>query len=407
MNRRWTLLGIAGITLSASLATHSASAAVNAAPVRVTLHRLASNDGRYEASGRPEWVADTGDRLITVTNSDGLDIRSGSRIDLPSSAVVRATSLDPSSLQRGTTVPGVRKQAVLATRRLTVVPLQWTGAAWKSSDRANVDAIIAELVPWWNSMSARQEVLAVKVTDMLDLTSRVAAGSCDIQAMANATRDMLDAKGLDATTDNLMMTFTSDTKECGFAGLGEVGGTTTWTYAGTGYSGVWAHELGHNLGFPHANSCNAGVTLSYMTTCTDVEYGNNADVMGSSNLSSFFSPTFLAQAGFLPAANVNVWTGTSATYTIQRGDRTDLGVTAVRIPATDVAAGDNTFWLQYNPQRIGAVGQSATPANGGIAITMEPSESFAANVIAADGVVGLANSTSYICDLTPSTGDLT
>ena len=69
---------------------------------------------------------------------------------------------------------------------------------------------------------------------------------------------------------------------------------------------LFVHELGHNLGFPHGNACNSGVTLSYLTTCTDVEYGNNADVMGSSTLSSFFSPTFLVDAGFLPAANMNV-----------------------------------------------------------------------------------------------------
>ena len=405
MKRRWGIVSTAVVVLSVSTATHAVSASAKLPPVRVTLHRLASSDGRYEASDRPEWVADTGDRVIAVADSDSLDVRSGTRIDMPSSSV-RSTSLDSAALRHGTTVPGVRAQSVRPTRRLTVVPLQWTGATWKPSDRANVDAIVAELVPWWNAMSARQETLAVKVTDTLDVSKDVAPGTCDVESMANSTRAMLKSKGLDALTDNLMMTFTPDTKECGFAGLGEVGGTTTWTYAGVGYSGVWAHELGHNLGFPHANSCNAGVTLTYMTTCTDVEYGNNADVMGSSTLSSFYSPAFLVQAGFLPAANMNVWAGSSATYTIQRGDRTDLGVTAVRIPATDAAAGDNTFWLQYNPQRIGAVGPSSTPTNGGIAITMEPSESFAANVISADGVVGLANSTSYICDLTPPTGDL-
>lgn len=403
--RRPALVAVAAV-VSATVGTHSAEASVSARPVRVALHRLASNDGRYEATERPEWVADTGDRIITVTGADGLDVVSGTRVDLPSSAVARATSLDPSVLQRGTSVPGVRTQSVLATRRLTVVPVQWTGASWKASDRANVDAIVAELVPWWNAMSARQETLAVKVTDVLDVSSGVAAGSCNIQGMANLARDMIEAKNLDSNTDHLMMTFTPDTKECAFAGLGEVGGPTTWTYAGVGYAGVWAHELGHNLGFPHANSCNAGVTLTYMTTCTDVEYGNNADVMGSSNLSSFYSPTFLAQAGFLPAANMGTWTGASATYTIARADRTDLGVTAVRIPATNPAVGDNTFWLQYNPQRIGSVGQAATPTNGGIAITMEPSDTFAENVIEAEGVVGLSNSTSYICDLTPPTGDL-
>lgn len=392
--------------VSAALSTHAASASVAVPSVRVTLHRLASSDGRYEATDRPEWVADTGDRIITVTDSDSLDLVSGARIDMPSSAVVRANSLDPAALQRARVVPGVRKQGVLATRRLTVVPVQWTGAAWKASDRANVDSIVSELVPWWNAMSSRQETLAVKITDTLDVSSEVAAGSCDIQGMANMARDMIEARNLETTTDHLMMTFTPDTKECAFAGLGEVGGPTSWTYAGVGYSGVWAHELGHNLGFPHANSCNAGVPLTYMATCTDVEYGNNADVMGSSNLSSFYSPTFLVQAGFLLPANLATWAGTSATYTIRRADRSDLGVTAVRIPATDPTVGDNSFWLQYNPQRIGSVGQSATPTNGGIAITTEPSESFASNVIAADGVVGLSNSTSYICDLTPPTADL-
>ena len=406
MNRRRWVFAVVAAVVSAVVSTHAASAAVTAPAVRVTLHRLASSDGRYEATDRPEWVADTGDRLVTVTNANELDLVSGTRVDMPVTSLAGARSIDPRALQRGRVVPGVRKQGVKTTRRLTVVPVQWSGAAWKLSDRANVDAIVAELVPWWHAMSARQETLVVRITDALDVSSDVSPGSCDIQGMTNATRDMLEAKNLETTTDNLMMTFTPDTKECAFAGLGEVGGPTTWTYAGVGFSGVWAHELGHNLGFPHANSCNAGVTLTYMATCTDVEYGNNADVMGSSNLSSFFSPTFLADAGFLPGANTGTWTGSSATYTIARADRTDLGTTAVRIPATDAGAGDNTFWLQYNPQRIGAVGASATPANGGIAITMEPSDSFAANVIAADGVVGLSNSTSYICDLTPPTGDL-
>ena len=118
MNGRWKLVGVVMATIAASLTTQTASAASTVPPVRVTLHRLASSDGRYEASNRPEWVADTGDRLITVTNSDGLDVQSGSRVDMPSSSVVRASSLDPSSLQRGVTVPGVRKQGVLPTRRL-------------------------------------------------------------------------------------------------------------------------------------------------------------------------------------------------------------------------------------------------------------------------------------------------
>jgi hypothetical protein len=381
-------------------------AAMAPPPVRVTVHRLASTDGTFEASGQSEWVASIGDRMVPVRTTDGLEMESGTRIDMPAAAVASAHSLDPATLQRGTLVRGVRKAEVLTTRQLTVVPVQWSGAAWKDADRANVDAIVAQLTPWWNAMSARQETLKVRVTSTVDVSLINKPGQCEFAEMANYARAHIDGLGLENSTDNLMVTFTSDTKDCGFAGLGEVGGPTSWTYTAPGYAGVWAHELGHNLGLPHANSCNAGVPLTYLTTCADVEYGNNADVMGSSNLTSFFSPTFLVTAGFLPPTNTAMWTGTSSTYTLVRADRTELGITAVRIPATSDAAGDNTFWLQYNPNRIGQVPAAASPVNGGVAITMEPSASFASNSIAADGVIGLANSTAYICDLTAPTSDL-
>ena len=384
----------------------SVDAAMTPPPVRVTVHKLASADGAFEASGQSEWVASIGDRMVPVRTADALEMESGTRIDMPAGAVASVSSLEPADLQRGRLVRGVRKSELLTNRQLTVVPVQWPGAAWKDADRANVDAIVSQLTPWWNAMSARQETLTVRVTSTVDVSVVNSAGECEFAEMANYARKHIDDLGLENKTDNLMVTFTSDTKDCGFAGLGEVGGPTSWTYAAPGYAGVWAHELGHNLGLPHANSCNAGVPLTYLTTCADVEYGNNADVMGSSNLTSFFSPTFLVAASFLPATNTAMWTGVSSTYTLVRADRTDLGITAVRIPATNEAAGDNTFWLQYNPNRIGQVPAAASPANGGVAITMEPSANFASNSIAADGVIGLANSTAYICDLTAPTSDL-
>lgn len=399
------LVGVAAVLSSFGLPVN-VEAAVTPPPVRVTLHKLASADGTFEASGESEWVANIGDRMVPVQTTDGLEMASGTRIDMPAAAVASAQSLDPAALQGGQIVRGVKKTGVLATRDLTVVPVQWSGAAWQDSDRANVDGIVAQLAPWWNAMSARQETLRVRVTSAIDVSAVNSAGRCEIAAMANLARSHVSKLGLESSTDNLMVTFTADTKDCGFAGLGEVGGSTSWTYAAPGYAGVWAHELGHNLGFPHANSCNAGVPLTYLTTCTDVEYGNNADVMGSSNLTSFFSPTFLVSASFLPATNTATWTGVSSTYTLVRGDRTDLGITAVRIPASSVAAGDNSFWLQYNPNRIGQVGSAASPVNGGVAITMEPSASFVQNSIAADNVVGLSKSTAYICDLTAPTSDL-
>lgn len=401
------ILLVAAVSVAvAPLAPARADAARKPAKVPARVYKLASSDGRYEAGSGPEWLATTGASFLPIDAEHLPGVESGVQVDLRASDVQRASSLDPGLVTGAPASAGVRKWGVLANRRVTVVPVQWSGASWTADDALNAQANIAELAPWWNAMSARQETLSMRVLDVLDVSSSVAAGSCNIAAMAEKAWANIDAKGLRSSTDHLLVVFTASTKECNFAGLAEVTGDTAWAYASSGYAGVWAHELGHNLGFPHANSCNAGMTLSYLTTCTDVEYGNNADVMGSSTISSFYSPTFLASAGFLPAANRAVYAGAAATYTIARADRSDLGVTAVQIPAIDVAAGDNTYWLQYNPGRIGSVPAGSTPTNGGVAVTFEPSATFKENVIAAEGVVGKANSTAYICDLTPPTADL-
>ena len=390
-----TLLAVPGLPTRAE-------AAAAARPTSVRVYKLASNDGRYEAGNGPEWVANVNGSLLPVNGGEPDGLVSGQAVSMGSGEVARATALGAGVVSRAPLAGDVRKWAVTPNRRVTVVPVQWAGAAWTPQDAVNAQDNIAQLVPWWNAMSARQETLSMRVLDVVN----VSTGGCSITAMADAARAEVKKKGLDAATEHVMVIFTAGTKECNFAGLAEVSGTTVWAYSSAGYAGVWAHELGHNLGFPHGNACNSGVTLSYLTPCTDVEYGNNADVMGSSTLSSFYAPTFLASVGFLPFANRAVYAGAAATYTIARADRPELGVTAVNIPATDAANGDNAYWLQYNPNRIGAVPQVSTPANGGIAITVEPSKSFVENVVAAEGVVGKSNSTAYICDLTPPTADL-
>ena len=66
-------------------------AAMTPPPVRVTVHKLASTDGTFEASGQSEWVASIGDRMVPVRTTDGLEMESGTRIDMPAAAVASLT----------------------------------------------------------------------------------------------------------------------------------------------------------------------------------------------------------------------------------------------------------------------------------------------------------------------------
>lgn len=392
-----TLVAIAGITVAMTPST-----TLNARPAkaRAVVYRLASNDGRWERSPRPQWVVNSGDSVATVARGIDLNLPSGTLLEFASSATPTG-EVKAASLRRAKVRGRVAGAGVVANRRLVVVPVEWPTAQWKPADAAIVDGIVAELKPWWNAMSAGQETLSVTVTDKLDLDAVLPAGSCDIAKMMEQVKERIAARGL--AYDHAMATFTGDNQDCNFGGLASVGGKESWTYAESGNAGVWAHELGHNLGFSHGNICWSGVTLTYTETCTDIEYGNTTDVMGLGvGLTGYYSPQFLNSTGWLPVANQSTWPGVSMTYTIARADRSDLGTTAVRINPVDVAAGDNGFWLQYNPTTFGFADSATRGSNGGVIVTMTPSEVFTQNLMSSDGAVGEAKSDSYLCDITPS-----
>jgi hypothetical protein len=116
-------------------------------------------------------------------------------------------------------------------------------------------------------------------------------------ALAAAARDGLDG----GAYDHLVFIFPS-TDACPFRGKGEHPGRQTWIN-GTSIA-AFTHELGHNLGTPHASSRTCAGPEGPRVLggdCHDVEYGNPFDVMGAG-----FRHTNAynkAQAGWLPESN--------------------------------------------------------------------------------------------------------
>ncbi|MCX6515576.1 MAG: M66 family metalloprotease [Actinobacteria bacterium] len=401
----WLLFPV--VVASAAVWSAPADAAMRAAPkgMNGVLRKLASNDGRFEASGNSVWAINNGSRLTPVDASVVVDRVSGSVLEFPTAL---GDEVSASSMSTAVEVrQPVKTTGVTASRTVTVIPLQWPGATWKTSDRTMANSIVSKLTPWWRAMSANQEALNIRFAAVLDVSSVNGIGQCDFYAMSDLAVAFAKEKGLYDTSNHLMMTFTGENEDCGFGGLGEVGGNLTWTYTAPGYEGIWAHELGHNMGLPHANACNAGVTLTYLKPCEEVEYGDVTGTMGMGGPSGFYAPTFLASVGWLPEANRAVWARTSATYSLNRPDRSDLGVTAINIPGLDGTLGDNSYWVQYNPNALTYVTDPNRAEHGGLVITFEPSKEFAEHRISLGGVLGSPTSTSYLCDLTPPTTLLT
>ncbi|HMG36087.1 MAG TPA: NEW3 domain-containing protein [Blastocatellia bacterium] len=129
------------------------------------------------------------------------------------------------------------------------------------------------------------------------------------------------------------------------------GNVKTWTYiSGSATTYILTHEFGHSLGFRHSNSLScAGATFG--TGCTNVEYGDNYDVMGYYN-TGVVNSYHRDLAGWL---GTRIQTVTSSgTYTLTPTAVADDSLKAIRIPeAYDPTTGSTTYYYVEYRQPVG------------------------------------------------------
>lgn len=98
-------------------------------------------------------------------------------------------------------------------------------------------------------------------------------GSCDYNGWAAAANALAQSAGFSPSAYNRISYVTPRNANCPWQGLGAVGGsqpTQTWVQQ-CASTGMFSHELGHNLGFHHASTPGS-------------EYGDASDPMGASKL---------------------------------------------------------------------------------------------------------------------------
>ncbi len=145
-------------------------------------------------------------------------------------------------------------------------------------------------------------------------------GSCDYNGWGTALEAALKAAGIDSTQYARVNYVTPPNSTCGWSGLAYMPGRKSWVQS-CASTGVYSHELGHNLSFHHAGTPTA-------------EYGDSSDPMGGARVVRANGAN-QAMAGWLPpGAMQDVTTpGTFSLSALELGSATSAQV--LRLPKPD------------------------------------------------------------------------
>jgi hypothetical protein len=125
-------------------------------------------------------------------------------------------------------------------------------------------------------------------------------GSCDAYAWATAAETAARAIGVDPSQYSRVNYVTPQNATCGWSGYAEMPGRQSWVQY-CGLTGVYAHELGHNLSLHHASNLLG-------------EYGDYSDPMGGTKAVGLNGANRV-MAGWQPAGTVVDVTG-GGSYTL-------------------------------------------------------------------------------------------
>ena len=249
------------------------------------------------------------------------------------------------------------------------------------------------IAQYWSETSFGKQLMTGTVTPWLTASFQTPS-TCDYLKIETEANRLAQLAGFNLASYQHFVYLFTKVPTCGWAGLGEVPGSHTWSNQ---YNtlGVIGHEIGHNWGLGHANSlpCN-GVTIATNCPTNRPEYGDPWDIMG--NVSSRHVNAWQKNdMGWVPDAAVATHKVGTATYTLSPLETPGGALYAVQIPA----AMHRTYWLEY---------RSAT---GLFDATLPPAATNGA-IIHLGGTMHQADRSEYGCwdtcflDMVPSTATM-
>lgn len=213
---------------------------------------------------------------------------------------------------------------------------------------------------------------------------------CDYNTLASQADQAAAAAGVSLST-YARKVYAFPQNACGWWGLGTVGGNPSRAWInGSLQLRVVAHEMGHNFGLYHSHALECGSTV-LGTNCSNVEYGDTVDVMGST--SGHFNAFQKERLGWLAYGSSPPLetAGLDATYWVAGYETLGATSKALKIlKSTDSHTGKKTWYYVEYRQAVGFdsfLSGNANVLNGVVLHTGSES----------------SGDTSYLLDLTPAT----
>ena len=375
---------VAAVAVLVLLLTSMQGAVAGPRRVRLTgTYRPVAVDG-FGWGRTDHYLTSGAETYLLQRGGDFRPLPAGSRIEVD--GTLEGTRLVADSMQlvpaaATTATPRIAPRLATDTRKVLAILVNWT-----APDSVTPVSAVNQLEnvndAWYDDASYGQVRMTADATDWLTIPAPSGCDSTGI--MANAFTAATGAGwNLDAY-DHLLVYFPY-LASCGYAGMAYVGWGRLWI---NGYmdTRVTVHELGHNLGLSHAHSVTctqAGVAVSWSTTCSRSEYGDPYDAMGGgfSGVGRFNA----SQANALDWMQGRKQTAaaTGGTYAIEPLGQPAEGLQALRLPGAT-----HDIWVEYR-RPTGIDSWLPVGATGGILLHLP------ANVGGSD-----------ILDMTPADGTL-
>src|SRR5438105_5430887 len=235
----------------------------------------------------------------------------------------------------------------IGDKRMLLYRVDFSDAVGTAIASNTAAVLLSDLSNYYRDMSyGLMKILPAEsgsvITDTLRLPEPSTSYDNNFVKFINDVRQVATTAGYAPSHFDFDVIFTGAKPFLVFGALSYVGGPGIWVGNGNFNVGVVGHELGHNLGLPHASAWNTGDQSSIGPGAKE-EYGDPFDSMGTPGGStSHFNARFKNFIGWIPDSNAP-FISQNGTYRIAAHDHPlATGLRALRIARTPTL----NYWIQ-------------------------------------------------------------